>query len=315
MTGSVKYHINPRLGPKRCSVTVGTCHFPQSEHFENINEAQSAFEITLKEEFGIFNDKINEDFKKVRQARGQLNDLLEASNRNTPASSISWGGNIDEMNSNEHGNDAQHVTLNRIKNALEEEKVITDDMINSLPQNVRLDGLTHRVKSPKSVLRKLNMRAKAKKGGEGEATFEELGNIAGNMTDIVRYSCVASSHDSMAPMIVQHSEEMIERGYIVKGAENSYVEGNSYKGFRVVWESVEGEQFEVQYLSEKVVVAKAESHGYYEVLRDKSKPLLTRKANEMMCVSLYGEVDLPVGLDRITHIGGVSVTTKTFKKL
>jgi len=186
----------------------------------------------------------------------------------------------------------------------------TGDVIAAIPAGARPHGLEFRMKSPKSLARKLRQRA-TRSGAESDAAG--LQATSGKLTDLLRYTAVTERHDDLPSTVETTISGLQQRGYTVVSAEHSYVGGNTYKGIHVLVQHGDERPVEVQFHSELSQGVKDENHVDYEVERDRrTKPYEERFAAYKRMTSRSSSIPRPAGLDGLVEIGGLPLVEKIY---
>lgn len=110
--------------------------------------------------------------------------------------------------------------------AKEQEAQMTSDVLAALPGGARMHGLAFRMKSPESLARKLNDRIK-------KSPMRDPEQIADGITDVVRYTAISDPNQVVATARTMASQ-LAERGWTVIEVEQSYIDGNQYKGLHML---------------------------------------------------------------------------------
>jgi hypothetical protein len=190
----------------------------------------------------------------------------------------------------------------------EVEPEMTADICWALPKDARPHGLAFRMKSPGSLARKIESRV-ALSDYDEVTTYD----VAEKMTDLVRYTGVASHPDEVVSMARSTLRRLKRRGWEVIEVEHSYVEGNPYKGLHtLVRDPRSGIAVEVQFHSEQSQAVKDRYHVEYEVARDLDQPPSVRAAADATMRRAWAEVPHPAGIEQLTVLAGVAVTAKSY---
>lgn len=174
---------------------------------------------------------------------------------------------------------------------------------------VRLHGAEFRLKAPSSMARKVEDRqtTAAQQGRQISAA-----EAAESITDVCRYTALTEEHDRIPEVAREVVEGLASRGWSVQEAEQSYVEGNSYKGVHLLMREPEGSVVEVQVHSERSQAIKDQSHVPYERSRAAETPMGERRALQDECRRLWADAPVPRGLEEMGALGGVSVRKKAY---
>jgi hypothetical protein len=153
--------------------------------------------------------------------------------------------------------------------------------------------LDNRFKSLESLTRKLTMLI-----DENSFTAEEA---SARVNDALRYTLVFA-HERLTPETERTLEMLTSEEYQVDAIQNSWVEGNSYKGINATLVSPSGQPFELQFHTpESFRVARA-THGDYEIKRDLSRSLAERQSAHDRLVEVSATLEHPPGVETIGRL-------------
>jgi hypothetical protein len=203
---------------------------------------------------------------------------------------------------------AEAVAVIAEARAVEEE--ITADFLAALPRGTYPHGLEFRMKSPSSLARKLETKARAGLGDPNEP--QSLQRASDKLTDILRYTAVTSDHDQVAKTVKSTIARLRKTGYSVVEAEHSYVTENPYKGVHILVRRGDERPIELQFHSTLSQRIKDANHVDYETERDLSVPYADRAAARNRMIDRSNQIPAPAGLERLKTIGGVPLTVKTY---
>jgi uncharacterized protein YukE len=146
------------------------------------------------------------------------------------------------------------------------------------------------VKSHASLARKIleDMRARALPADEA----------AREVTDALRFT-ITYPGESLAGNVEHALDRLRGQGYEVLEVQNSWVDGNRYKGVNVDLKAPGGQVFELQFHTPDSWLLKQETHGLYEVVRDRGYPLEVRLRAHEELVRLSAGLEHPAGIERI----------------
>lgn len=168
-----------------------------------------------------------------------------------------------------------------------------------------MHGLEFRMKSPQSLARKIADRVQTRPQLSADEHADRL-------TDVVRYTAVATEADQVVPTAQHMLATLREQGWEVVEAEHSYVPGNPYKGLHTLVRrgTVTAE---LQFHSEASQGVKDRYHVEYEVARDSTQPLERRLEADATMRRVWDEVPTPAGLHDLSELGGVPLAAKTYR--
>lgn len=228
-------------------------------------------------------------------------DLCPGAASDRPA--VQWGPETTQDLVEKFG-PAADLALEMLEQLHAIEPGITSDVIAAIPAGAWAHALAFRMKSPASLADKIYRKA--------EAAGLPLQAVCGGMTDLVRYTAVADTVQQLVPTAQATVQELVTRGWVVNEAEQSFVEGNPYKGLHVLLRHPSGTVTEVQFHTRAAIVVKDErGHHDYELERDINAELVQRALARERMVDLWQEIDTPPGLEQL-QLGGVTVVRKTY---
>lgn len=188
--------------------------------------------------------------------------------------------------------------------AKQQEAAMTSDVLAALPPDARMHGLEFRMKSPDSLARKLDQRYK-------KAPFTPPEQHAADITDVVRYTAISHPREVVATAHVM-VERLTERGWTVIEAEQSYLDGNQYKGLHMLARHSRGHIAEFQFHTDASQQLKDDTHVDYEKARDTRVPAAERAALTENMAARWAKIPTPAGLTELTELGGCAVTPKRY---
>ncbi|MFF0243117.1 hypothetical protein ACFYRW_23260 [Rhodococcus pyridinivorans] len=188
--------------------------------------------------------------------------------------------------------------------AKQQEAAMTADVLAALPEGARMHGLEFRMKSPASLARKLAGRVKA-------APFVEPERIVEKITDVVRYTAISRPEQVVGTATVM-AARLADRGWTVIEAEQSYLDGNQYKGLHMLARHPAGLVAEFQFHTDASQQVKDDTHLDYERARDTRVPAPERAALIEKMTARWAQVPTPPGLTQLFDLGGCPVTPKNY---
>jgi hypothetical protein len=159
--------------------------------------------------------------------------------------------------------------------------------------NARMEGLDFRLKSLKSLMRKIAAEKDSEHDGDAEAA-------AKSMSDVVRYTMSYSPEDYVEG-IKGVIDAMKESGYEMR-VKNYWKGGDPYQGINVAVTHPDGTQFELQFHTPQSVVEKEKIHLLYEEYRTSQDPRQRFTLYNRM-VRLAEKIDVPYPPDELLNIG------------
>ncbi|MEE2061561.1 hypothetical protein [Rhodococcus artemisiae] len=188
--------------------------------------------------------------------------------------------------------------------AKQQEAAMTSDVLAALPSGARMHGLVFRMKSPDSLARKLDQRCK-------KAPFTPPEQHAADITDVVRYTAI-SRPDQVVATARSMADGLAACGWTVVEAEQSYLEGNQYKGLHMLARHSSGHIAEFQFHTDASQQLKDETHVDYEKARDTRVPAAERAALTEKMTARWAKLSTPAGLAALAELGGCAVTPKRY---
>ncbi len=211
---------------------------------------------------------------------------------------LDWGEPIPSRSAleAEFGERATTTSLRLIAEAAETESETTAAVLAALPDNCVAHQLRHRVKTPRSLARKLSDRA-----DRGQAMRAQ---------DVLRFTLLTEHHDALVPDTRTLVAGLTRLGWQVTSAHHSYVDGNRYKGIHANLRTPAGQLTEIQFHSRRSATVSAATAGLYAIERDPSTPDADRGLAREHCIALSEFAARPPGIDRLRELGGVPVSER-----
>lgn len=178
---------------------------------------------------------------------------------------------------------ADYRKLNAYDKIVAKEPGITKDLKEvSETTKTEMVGLDYRIKSKESYLRKVNMDSKE------SLNPQIIDNTISGTNDVIRYTYQAS-HSKLVGQYAVVNEALAKKGYSLVKLKNTWpVKANPYKGINCIYQSPDGQKFEVQYHTpESFKLKNGELHSLYEkwrLMKNKADPeavKLSRQMNEL----------------------------------
>lgn len=224
---------------------------------------------------------------------------------------LAWEGHPDEEPTaifKRWPNTVANAALNTLLEALQHEPLMTEQIqaaVGASP-GAALHELDHRLKSPSSLARKIQTKGRERRipYGQGGAALD----------DTIRYTVTTDQQDQLVPALKSTINTLTAQGWTVRSAEQSFLQGNPYKGIHLVLANPAGQRAEVQFHTRSALAIKNLGHQQYAIYRDTSHDDATRKAAFNECVALWGAVPTPPGLRDLDSIDGVALRTKDYRE-
>ncbi len=151
-------------------------------------------------------------------------------------------------------------------------------------KGLALDGIEHRLKSRKSILRKLHLRA----GTSAKPQDVEL-------NDTLRYTFIISdvppgTHTRSVAAILRSLEES---GHVVSRVKNYWPAGDNYSGVNSVLQTPSGLLWELQFHTKDSLRVKTKTRAQYEELRAAQTPLERKQVLFDQITAEWSTVPIP----------------------
>ncbi|MET0454018.1 MAG: hypothetical protein ABW137_19470 [Mycobacterium sp.] len=220
---------------------------------------------------------------------------------------ISWLSELSTLDNDSPGCVRSTVAELLLK-AFAAEASITGDLLDCLTGQTLL-GLEHRVKSPPSLARKVDMWFAAR---TPTAASLQPHNVVSSIPDVVRYTMVTQDHDQMVRDAQDVAIRLAEKGHRLVSTEHSYLKGNFYKGFKSVWEAPMGQRWEMQFRSSLNLEFKDRAYPLYKASRDIARSVAERKASLAQTTEIYSALPTPAGLTDDAKLAGKAVRARIY---
>jgi hypothetical protein len=174
------------------------------------------------------------------------------------------------------------------------EPEITRDMIDVANANgAKMDGLDQRLKSEKSLARKIDDEKDSDFDGDATKTAE-------NMSDVARYTMTYKDSDyvSGANRVV---EDLREKGYEMR-VKNYWQDGDPYQGINISAVHPNGTKFELQLHTPTSLDFKEPTHAKYDKYRESTSPQVRYKEYTSMR-RIARQIPKPPPPDGLSAIG------------
>ncbi len=149
------------------------------------------------------------------------------------------------------------------------EPEITRDMIDVANANgAKMDGLDYRLKSEKSLARKINDEKDVDFDGDATKTAE-------NMSDVARYTMTYKDNDYVAGT-ERVIEDLRSKGYEMR-VKNYWQDGDPYQGINISAVHPNGTKFELQMHTPTSLDFKEPTHAKYDKYRESKSPKVRYK--------------------------------------
>lgn len=236
-------------------------------------------------------------------------DLLPAPRSDAP--DIEWAARaaneLAEMRALVHP-EVVEAAIEALRDALHHEAEMTSQLLASVRSGPgTLVGLEYRLKSPGSLARKIRTKALEKMLAPKQA--------ADALNDTIRYTVTTVRQTDLIPTLVQTIGTLCANGWTMHEAEQSFEQGNPYKGIHLVLSGPDGHRCEVQFHTQAAFKVKQDGHADYETYRDPDQPGQKRQDAFDRSVKLWAPVPTPRGLRKLKELGGVQVFSRKYPPL
>ena len=261
----------------------------KAERFEKAKEAAKAFR---KKDLGQIKDKISQV-------------LVSLTNKVKPT--IKEAVDIDKIKKEGGCNTttarmAAELADKIYNDAADKEPKITNDIVSAVSNlGGSMYGLDYRLKQPTSLGRKIASDASGKANG--------LEGSANNIKDAIRYTAVFDT-ENFSEGYNSLKSDLESKGYKEYRCKNFYKaykdKKSVQKAVQCVYESPDGQKFELQFHTPQSQGIKEINHPIYETRRDKSTKKQERMTGDFRMSALSSNVPDPKGVfDIVSHVNGV----------
>jgi hypothetical protein len=210
----------------------------------------------------------------------------------------SWAGNeltdlapneIDE--SNQYGDEANAYARELRGRMADAEPQLTADMMEIADSNFgTMKGLQYRLKSEKSLARKISADSQEYGGDMGQATQ--------NVSDGLRYT-ITFDEENYAEGVMSTFASLRDKGYELSRQKNYWQKGDAYQGINAKILHPNGFEIELQFHTpESFEVKDAKSHNIYEMYRVETDAKKRFKHWKSMA-KMFAQVTVPIGVASI----------------
>jgi hypothetical protein len=216
---------------------------------------------------------------------------------------LDWGDPIPSKQeiAAEFGDSATMRGLAMLRRAAAVERLLTDDFLAAVRPGTVSHQLQSRMKSPQSLARKLR---------RSEDFYRHANQPP---EDIIRYTVVTPEPDDLIETAAETLDQLIAKNWTMDSALHSYVDGSRYKGLHTFL-CKEDELIELQIHSQQSIEVKVRTTPLYEVERDPRQEREVRDAARATAIALSDQMTQPAGIDELSELGGVAVTTRSYGK-
>lgn len=197
-----------------------------------------------------------------------------------------------------HGPKATRKALDLLQQAAAIEPERTAEFLAALPRHGSAYQLNRRVKSPESLARKIRDRAKDKSNRP--------------VDDLLRYTVVVDRSDQLVGAARHTVEQLIESGWCVRHAMQSYTDGSRYKGLHAYLEAAGVARVEVQFHSVASLKVKELTTPWYEIERSATMPDEERGAARQLSIEASNSLEAPAGIAELHTLGGRPVAVNNY---
>lgn len=198
----------------------------------------------------------------------------------------------------EFGEVAAVASLAMLAEVVDAEQMVTEDFVAALPSRGAAYQLESRVKSPRSLARKVSVS----NAHRSKPTAPQ---------DVLRYTVVAPEPDGLVETAAATVGALTSAGWSVESAHHSYVEGSRYKGLHASLRA-HGVVVELQCHSRESVEIKNRTTPLYQIERDPGEDNDVRAAARDRCIALSDGMRQPAGIGTLSELGGVPVAVRSY---
>lgn len=186
--------------------------------------------------------------------------------------------------------------------AAKAEPKITNDIVGSVSKlGGSMYGLDYRLKQPTSLGRKI--------ASDAEGKNNRLESASTNIKDAIRYTAVFDT-ENFVDGYNNMKSELESKGYKEYRCKNFYTmyenKTSVQKAVQCVFESPDGQKFELQFHTPQSQGVKEVNHPIYEERRSKNSKKVDRMSGDFRMSALSSNVPNPKGvLGIISHVNGV----------
>ncbi|GAB2593576.1 hypothetical protein [Kribbella endophytica] len=195
----------------------------------------------------------------------------------------------------EFGLEATTASLSLLQQALAHHDSTTREFLQSIGVDVPHE-LDHRVKSPQSLARKLWKQR----------------HTGVPVVDVLRFTVMTEAPSSLVDSVRSTVDRLIDAGWTVGSAHQSYVDGSRYKGVHAIMRTTDGIPVEVQFHSTESIEVKMRTKSLYQIERDPEQPQWRRDEATAQARDASAAMAFPAGLESLTVLGGRPVETKRY---
>ncbi|TWD74757.1 hypothetical protein FB561_6188 [Kribbella amoyensis] len=212
---------------------------------------------------------------------------------------LNWGDPVPSKQeiATEFGKEPTVKSLELLRQAADHHDEVTRALLESIGPGDMTHELEHRVKSPASLARKI-------------AKYQHLPKPP--LDDVLRFTVVTSTPNALVDSVRDTVNQLEQRGWKVRAAHQSYVDGSRYKGIHAHFEARDGATVEVQFHSLESIDVKMQTTELYHVGRDQRRSKAERRAAGAEATRLSAGMTQPAGLDEMTELGGVPVDVRRY---
>lgn len=178
-----------------------------------------------------------------------------------------------------------------IEKAKQKDQTITEDLKYAVSKGSgHLEGLEYRIKSQKSLVRKLISKSLQK-----DISIEEYAEKA---TDVLRYTNVSTSKN-LAKDYFKIVEILNRKGYNVVEVNNTFNSTGPYRGVNTLVADKTGYVFELQYHTPESIKVKEINHKLYEEQRLDSTSAARKEELNAQMIKNASSIPIPANIEKI----------------
>lgn len=233
---------------------------------------------------------------------------------NMPAfvSELSWTDNDVQAVSRKYADSAAKAAVKIWEDAVELDADLTADMVNIATEcALACIGLDQRIESPlklrETILDHQGVRASVH-GNYRTPPATVIDHCGGPF----RFTLVMDSHDRLTHTAVQLVHKLQIGGWTVDDIAHSYRDQSLLKAFVIIATHPNGGRTRIRLHSDDSIAAEELAAHDWQIYTEPNRPVAERRAAKEQCQDSAALVPHPEGLDRITAIGGVTVSIKRY---
>lgn len=211
-----------------------------------------------------------------------------------------------------HQDSAARAAVKLWEAACELDTDLTADIVSAADEaEMACIGLPQRIQSPSGLRETLlgYQDEHASVHGEYRAPAEA---VIGDRGGPFRFTALVTAHERLLHSAVQFVRSLQSRGWAINAVVHSYRQGSVRKAFAITAIAPGGGRTKIRLHSSDSIAAEELAAEDWQIYTDSTRSVRERQAAKGQCQESAALVPTPDGLDRITAIGGVSVSIKLY---